>query len=242
MTTFLFFLFMLNPLPWTLCLSEDGKALLLFKTNLTPDSQALLSSWNASAQSPCPWTGISCNRFQRVTTVDLPSLGLDGTIHPNISALGYLRRLDLSNNLLKGSIPLSVGNLRNLQELILGTNYLSGTIPAELGNLTQLTSLSLSVNNFNGSIPSQLAKCRNLSFIDLGNNFLESIPPEFGNMQSLKHLSLYINSLTGEFPLFLTGCRNLEALDGPQPKLSTRRRFIGAGRNAKTVLAKSDVE
>ena len=169
-TLFFFLLFMVNGLPWAVCLSEDGKALLLFKRNLTPDSQTLLGSWNASEQSPCAWTGISCDRFQRVKAVDLPSLGLEGTIHSNISSLVSLRRLDLSSNVFTGNIPLSLGNLRNLQELKLDTNALSGTIPAELGNLTQLTSLSLFSNNLNGSIPSQLANCRNLSGNHLGNN------------------------------------------------------------------------
>jgi len=185
MMTFLLLLFMVNPFPWTLCLSEDSKALLIFKRNLTPDSQTLLSSWNASAQSLCTWIGTGCDRFQRVTIVDLPSLDLDGTIHPNISTLGYLRRLDLKKNMLKGNIPLSLDNLINLQQLLLETNYLSGTIHAKLGNLTQLIIMSLFITNFNSSIPSQLKKCQNLSLIDLGNNFIESIPPKFGDMQSL---------------------------------------------------------
>jgi hypothetical protein len=97
-------------------------------------NQSILQSWvapanaNSSTLSPCQWRGITCDDAGNVTQINLPNVGLTGTLqYLDFSSLTNLLRLDLRENQLTGTIPSSIGTLYKLQYLDLATNFLYGT-------------------------------------------------------------------------------------------------------------------
>ncbi|KAL9272656.1 LRR receptor-like serine/threonine-protein kinase FEI 1-like protein, partial [Drosera capensis] len=141
--------------------------LLEFKSTLN-DTKDILGDWKDTDESPCNWTGISCNlQDQSVTSINLPYMQLGGIISPIIGKLDRLQRLALHENSLHGTIPNEIANCSDLRALYLRANYLQGGIPSEIGNLSSLTILNLSTNFFSGEIPDfgALSAFGNSSFI-----------------------------------------------------------------------------
>ncbi|XP_027344323.1 LRR receptor-like serine/threonine-protein kinase IOS1 [Abrus precatorius] len=107
--------------------------------------------WQGDPCSPVAylWDGLNCtygaNDYPRITTVNLSSSGLSGTINPSISNLTMLEKLDLSNNSLNGKIPDFLSRLQQLKIINLENNNLSGSIPSALIEKSKDGSLSLSV-------------------------------------------------------------------------------------------------
>ncbi|KAJ0105643.1 hypothetical protein Patl1_17868 [Pistacia atlantica] len=125
----------------SLALTQDGLTLLEIKNTLN-DSRNLLVNWQATDETPCKWTGISCHTHdQRVRSINLPYMQLGGTISPSIGKLNRLQRLALHQNSLHGFIPNEITNCTELRALYLRANYLQGGIPANIGNLSFLTIL-----------------------------------------------------------------------------------------------------
>ncbi|CAI9778310.1 unnamed protein product [Fraxinus pennsylvanica] len=89
----------------------------------------LASQW--AGNDPCqgPWWGITCSPKHQVSVINLPKLGLNGTLSP------------------------SLVNLPSLLEIRLGGNNLHGTVPANLTLLRSLRLMDLSGNNFNQPLP-----------------------------------------------------------------------------------------
>nr|GMD29300.1 probable LRR receptor-like serine/threonine-protein kinase At3g47570 [Ipomoea batatas] len=85
----------------------DRLALLEFKHRISsddPNGVEVLNSWNASVHH-CGWQGVTCgHRHRRVVGLELPEMGLVGTISPRIGNLTFLRLLGLSGNNLYGQI------------------------------------------------------------------------------------------------------------------------------------------
>ena len=159
------------------------------------------------------WHGVTTDSNGRVTSLELTSNQLSGTIPPTLGNLTNLTVLDLWGNQLSGSIPSELGNLTNLTFLNFWENQLSGSIPSELGNLTNLTYLLLGVNQLSGSIPSELGNLSNLTELFLHTNQLSgSIPSQLGNLTNLTHLSLDSNQLSGSIPSELGNLSNLTFL------------------------------
>ncbi|MEN8221607.1 MAG: hypothetical protein ABFS56_35755, partial [Pseudomonadota bacterium] len=129
--------------------------------------------------NPCNWYGIYCSDGH-ITTIELSSNRLTGTIPPEVGNLTHLKKFNLDNNQLNGSIPIQISDLTKLMYLWLSFNQLSGSIPDELDTLTNLKDLRLENNQLNGSIPAQL-----------------------GSLEKLKYLHLDSNQLCGEIPLEL---------------------------------------
>ncbi|WP_166404777.1 leucine-rich repeat domain-containing protein [Desulfonema ishimotonii] len=126
---------------------------------------------------------------------------------------GHVTSIDLSSNNLTGTIPPELGNLASLQKLYLYSNQLSGTIPPELGNLASLQRFDLTFNQLSGTIPPELGNLANLEYLALGHNELSgTIPPELGNLASLQVLYLPINKLSGTIPAELGNLASLEYL------------------------------
>jgi len=131
----------------------DQSALLAFKAHITFDPQNILAHNWSSETSFCNWIGVSCSLpRQRVTTLNLSSMGFIGTIPPQIGNLSFLRFLVLFNNSFHGYIPREIGDLRRLSTLHMGSNSFSGMIPESYGNLTKLQKLHLDRNNLTGTI------------------------------------------------------------------------------------------
>ncbi|KAJ3680746.1 hypothetical protein LUZ60_015235 [Juncus effusus] len=208
---FLFFHFSIAA---TSSVSEpDRLALLAFKSEISTDPSSSLVSWNESVPL-CEWTGITCNKDERVTSVVLELMNLEGTLSPSLSNLTQLTTLRLSGNEFTGQIPTSIGNLSYLNVLNLSSNGLVGTIPVELYNLSNLTFLNLSYNSFTGSISPLFINFRNLTYLSLSsNNLTGEIPAQLGDLKSLTSLKLSNNQLDSVIPPSLGNLSQLKTLD-----------------------------
>jgi len=70
-----------------------------------------------SSKSECDWYGVGCDSDGRITSLQLSSNNLQGTIENSLGALKGLQQLVLGGNELVGSIPLGVWTLPMLREL-----------------------------------------------------------------------------------------------------------------------------
>ncbi|XP_056161989.1 probable leucine-rich repeat receptor-like protein kinase At1g35710 [Syzygium oleosum] len=199
---------------------DEAEALLNWKSALDNHSQSLLSSWHGN--SPCGFTGVSCNDYGVVAHLNLSYLGLRGTLDGlDFSRLTNVVSLELGNNSIYGSIPSSVGNLSKLNSLDLCGNELSGDIPPSIGMLESLHSLSLCANNLSGHILQEIGRLDSLLKLDLSINALTgSIPASLGNLSSLNYLYLWKNQLSGFIPISLGKLGNLIEFDISQNNIS----------------------
>ncbi|CAA7404575.1 unnamed protein product [Spirodela intermedia] len=132
-------------------------------------------NWQGSDPCSSQWTGVGC-RDNRVVSIRLSSIGLEGTLSGDIESLTELEILqvpiflDLSYNKgLTGNLPAAIGNLRQLTDLSLNSNQFTGGIPSSLGKLSKLYWL-LDKNNFTGIIPPTLGLVKALEVVRLRNN------------------------------------------------------------------------
>eukprot|EP00253_Pinus_taeda_P018223 PITA_18223 len=172
----------------------------------------------------CNWSAVTCSHrhpLDRVTTLNLTAMGLQGTISPALGNLSFLHSLDLSRNKLHGHIPLQLGRLFRLRTLTLSFNQLDGSIPMELGSLTRLQFLNLAVNSLTGTIPSFIGNFSSLTVLALGRNSLTgAIPQQLGLLTGLETLELSENELSGSIPTSLSNISTLTHLDIFSNKLS----------------------
>ncbi|XP_047066338.1 leucine-rich repeat receptor protein kinase HPCA1-like [Lolium rigidum] len=170
------------------------------------------STWTSSGD-PCDgsWDGIMCSN-ERITSLRVASVNLQGTMSDSIGQLSQLVFLDLSYNTgLTGPLPASIGNLVQLTTLILPGCSFNGGIPKELGNLLKMSFLALNSNQFTGTIPASLGLLSNLYWLDVADNKLTgSLPISTGTAPGLdmltrtQHFHFSKNQLSGP----LTGLFN----------------------------------
>ncbi|KAK4788050.1 hypothetical protein SAY86_019369 [Trapa natans] len=210
--------------------NTDRESLLAFRSSVF-DPHDALSAWNLSV-SHCLWAGVSCSSpsssagdRSRVTSLDLPSLRLSGTIPPHLSNLTSLERLNLYNNSFYGKIPTSLANLSSVRTVILARNSISGSLPPELGSLRNLRVLDVSINGLTGEIPRSYGNLSALTTLSLVQNKISGelwddlrtlgslvrvetaqniltgeLPPWLFNISSLQYISVTENNLTGKLP------------------------------------------
>ncbi|KAG8638870.1 LRR receptor-like serine/threonine-protein kinase FEI 2 isoform X1 [Manihot esculenta] len=177
----------------SLALTEDGLALLEIKSTLN-DSRNILGDWQATDESPCKWTGISCHPHdQRVSSINLPYMQLGGNISPSIGKLSRLQRLALHQNSLNGIIPYELTNCTELRAVYLRANHLQGGIPSDIGNLSHLTILDLSSNMLKGAIPSSIGRLTRLRLLNLSTNYFSGEIPDFGALSTFGNSSFIGN-------------------------------------------------
>nr|CAD1843099.1 unnamed protein product [Ananas comosus var. bracteatus] len=158
--------------------TADCRTLLTVKSQLS-DPLGALSSWSNKSLHCCEWHGVTCGMQHpnRVTSLDLDSYGIIGTISPYIANLTFLRRIHLPNNQLHGHIPQELGHLSRLRYLNLSMNSLEGELPPTVSHCSLLQTISLRDNKLQGPIPSNLSHCLNLEIVSLSNNmFAGEIP------------------------------------------------------------------
>jgi Leucine-rich repeat (LRR) protein len=198
--------------------TTDLRALLSFKAHITGDPEGALSSWG-NLTDFCGWRGVACHSLRhprRVTSLELTSSGLSGTVSPYLANLTFLRRLDLSSNLFSGTIPPELGFLRRLSGLILRDNILQGEIPSSLTHCNRLRVLILEHNSLVEEIPSNFSHCRDLEVFDVGvNNLTGHTHPlliGLASLSNLKRLRIYTNNLVGTIPSSLGNLTSLVIL------------------------------
>ncbi|XP_058209410.1 probable LRR receptor-like serine/threonine-protein kinase At3g47570 [Rhododendron vialii] len=192
----------------------DFHALLAFKSNIFPEYQQALSSWNESLHF-CHWEGVKCgSRHERVTVIDLTSRGLTGSLSPYIGNLSFLRELSLSDNNFIGEVPIELGNLFRLQILNLSLNGLEGTIQTSLSHCSNLMFLNVGGNKLVGEFPKELpySMPKLVSLYVEENNLTGGIHPLIGNLTSLIKFSAAANPLGGSIPNALGQLKSLREL------------------------------
>ena len=141
--------------------------------------------WNAAPASDtfppewCAFYGVTCD-------MDYGS-----------ASLYSVTSIELSSKGLQGTLPNSIGSLTSLLHLAFGGNYLTGTIPSSIGSMSSLTQLTLNNNLLTGSIPSSISSLTQLVIIYMDNNQLTGTIPSLSLLNSLYRLLLTGNYLTG---------------------------------------------
>ena len=183
-------------------INTDLSSLLTLKSHITPNPHnILIKNWTSEA-IVCSWIGVTCDsRYHRVTRLNISSMGLVGTIPPEIGNLYFLVSLDMSENSFHGPIPPSIFNMSSLEVLNLRNNSLSSSLPFDMckHNMRRLKRLRISYNELHGEIPSSLGQCSKLEYISLYNNSLSGhLPTQIGSITLLQFLSFGGNNFKGK--------------------------------------------
>jgi hypothetical protein len=141
-----------------------------------------------------------------VTQLQLPRLGLQGTLPGQLAQLPSLALLDLSGNAFEGGIPeawLQRDSFPSLTTALLGGNKLGGA-PLPSGLLSLATQrIDVGSNRFNGSLPANWSSS-SLVDLDLRDNQLTgTLPANWGGdavLPQLALLHLQGNKLSGLVP------------------------------------------
>ncbi|KAK1268036.1 Protein STRUBBELIG-RECEPTOR FAMILY 8 [Acorus gramineus] len=178
-----------------------------------------LTGWKSSGD-PCgeSWKGVSCEA-SAVIAVQLPGLGLSGTLGYLLSDLLSLRTLDLSNNNIHDTIPYQLPP--NLTYLNLASNKFSGNLPFSISTMASLTYLDVSFNNLAGNLPDSFSSLSNLSSLFLQNNQLTGPVNVLSNLD-LTNLNIANNHFDGWIPQEFKSIPNLMIVgnsfnSGPAP-------------------------
>eukprot|EP00850_Spirogloea_muscicola_P003976 SM000016S01964 [mRNA] locus=s16:925125:939965:- [translate_table: standard] len=170
-----------------------------------------LNWYSSNAVDPCagcPYgcilTGLGCDSFGHVTTLDLSSLyNAGGRPFPmTLANFTTLQQLYLEDSSLQGPIPAFVtSTLLLLTSLYLNSNQLTGPIPADVGNLDLLSNLDVSDNLLTGALPATLTGCISLSSLSVASNVLSGPVPAFvAAFGNYTYVYMNDNEFTGQIP------------------------------------------
>ncbi|XP_020592678.1 receptor kinase-like protein Xa21 [Phalaenopsis equestris] len=216
--------------------NTDYKSLIAFKKQFLKQSDVnsstiFSSSWNATNHF-CSWEGVTCGykHRDRVTALDLRSVGLAGPLPPSILNLTFLRRLDLSFNRLYGEIPPILACLPRLQHLNLSFNSFDGDIDAILtmNHSSVLQVLDLDSNHMiTGKIPLVINSFSPLKYLSLSNNdIVGTIPPSLTNLSVLESFYAFSNHLEGGIPPEIGVLHNLKDFNVADNKLTEALEYL----------------
>ncbi|KAI3945303.1 hypothetical protein MKX01_035064 [Papaver californicum] len=137
-----------------LSLNDEGISLLRFRERVGRDPYGVLLNWKFSddAHNPCSWFGVKCSNDDKVISLDLKDLSLEGTLAPEICNLVYMKSIILRNNSFSGIIPIGIGELKELKVLDLGFNNFDEPLPSNLGDNLSLVILLVDSNKNLGDI------------------------------------------------------------------------------------------
>ncbi|KAL0886244.1 hypothetical protein Bca101_010227 [Brassica carinata] len=175
----------------------DASALQAMKADWTKYPE----SWKGADPCGTNWVGITCTN-DRVVSISLGNLDVEGKLSSDIATLSELQILDLSYNTeLTGPLPSNIGELKKLKNLILVACSFTGQIPESIGDLEQLIYLLFDGNNLTGEIPDTLSLVKTLTVLRLDRNKLSgNIPTSLNNLTNLQELYLANNEFTGSLP------------------------------------------
>ena len=158
------------------------------------------------------WAGVTMwSNVDRVGLINLQNNGLNGSLPADISKIGGLGYLRLSDNTdLTGPIPDTIGQLRYLRWLHLHDTSITGPFPSTLTQLADLEQLFVRSDEFMGTIPAGLTGLKKLKHIDISVGSLTgTVPAAFGEMEQLEQLYLS-GGLTGGIPSEIGMLRKLQ--------------------------------
>jgi hypothetical protein len=223
-----------------------------FSTKMYSEASSQKHNWSfdddAGGSSYCNFTGITCDQNGLVTTLELNSTCLAGTLPDVYESFPSLRRLRLFNNSIQGTVPDSLLLSPTLQLLNLGQNLLSGTFPRVIS--PAVSRFSVHRNAISGTIPSSLCSMTNLVVLDISQltRMRGSIPDCFGELTALSVLRLTNIGLTGTVPAELCAERNMNGLipnlfgcDGIACPSGTFQRAVGRQAKDETPCIHCDV-
>ncbi|ERN14212.1 receptor-like protein kinase HSL1 [Amborella trichopoda] len=194
----LLFLFLYLFFSLATSLNRDGQILLRLRACLS-DPNGVFASWDGANDTPCNWTGISCNPItSAVEAINLDNLNLSGDFPAMACQIPTLKNLSLGdNNLGNGISQRDISLCFRLHYLNLGYNIFSGPLPEFLPEFAELRWLNLSGCNFSGDIPASFGQFPRLQNLTLGNNLLNgTIPPFLTNLTDLIALEIGYNPFT----------------------------------------------
>ncbi|CAB9515570.1 Leucine Rich Repeat [Seminavis robusta] len=170
---------------------------------------------------------VICNDDDIVRLISVTEQGgMKGSVPIELSLLGSLQGLDLSDNVLQtnltdllpiihmpegfqsleaihctncrleGSLPPELWDWTNLRVLWLQENSLTGTISTAIQQLSRLRALELFDNKLSGPIPSEVGLVTSLKNLGLRLNSLTSVPSELGLLTNLVDLGLGDNEMS----------------------------------------------
>uniref|UniRef100_M1BE11 Kinase n=1 Tax=Solanum tuberosum TaxID=4113 RepID=M1BE11_SOLTU len=174
---------------------NDLQALQVLYASLNSPSQ--LSNWKSNGGDPCgeSWKGITC-QASSIVSIQIPDLGLNGTLGYMLNGLTSLKNLDMSGNNIHDSIPYQLPP--NLTSLNLANNNISGNIPYSFAGMVTLSYLNLSHNSLSQTIGELFTNHSDLGALDLSsNNFSGDLPSSFSSLTNLSILHLENNQLSG---------------------------------------------
>ncbi|KAL3576207.1 hypothetical protein D5086_021490, partial [Populus alba] len=186
------------------------------KKHITFDPGNILADNWSTATSFCSWIGVTCSAgHQRVTSLNLYSMRLEGTLPPQVGNLSFLVSINLSNNSFHGYLPRELTHLHRLKDMNLAYNNFGGDIPSSwFAMLPQLQHLFLTNNSLAGSIPSSLFNVTSLETLNLEGNFIEgNISEEIRNLSNLKILDLGHNHFSGVISPILFSMPSLQLIN-----------------------------
>ncbi|XP_071725581.1 uncharacterized protein [Rutidosis leptorrhynchoides] len=190
--------------------STDFDALVTLKQGFDSIPYSI-NTWNSSnPTSVCSWVGIKCLQ-NRVISLNLSNMRIQGSVSPVFSSLDRLTELSLDGNNFTGEFNPS--NLTSLRFLNISNNAFSGGLDWNYLNLPNLEVLDVYNNNFSNPLPTGITTLKKLKYLDLGGNyFYGKIPEIYGNLVSLEYLSLAGNDLHGKIPIQFGNLTNLKEI------------------------------
>ncbi|KAK4427506.1 protein STRUBBELIG-RECEPTOR FAMILY 5 [Sesamum alatum] len=179
------------------CKTDDSDVSALNVMYTSMNSPSGLDGWKSSGGDPCgeSWKGVLCSG-SKVTEINLPGLGLTGSIGYKLSDLKSVTRLDLSQNSFNGSVPYQLPP--NLQAIDLSENQFDGNVPYSISAMTDIKEIDLHNNKLNGQLSDMFGNLSKLTTMDLSSNSLSGeLPQSFKNLSSLSTLRLQDNQFKG---------------------------------------------
>ncbi|CAL4968478.1 unnamed protein product [Urochloa decumbens] len=193
--------------------SRDATAIAEFTKHLSNPPPSWVHGGDACSGN---YVGINCDRYGRVTGINLTDMGLSGTLTSLVSTLRALEFLELGGNRLTGAIP-SLAGMVSLTRLVLRGNSFSSVpfdffngltslmyldmddlplepwvIPDAIGECTELQLLSASNVSITGELPATLANLKSLAMLWLSYNYIRgSLPPWVAKLRSLEIVGLH---------------------------------------------------
>ncbi|PRP83292.1 hypothetical protein PROFUN_09504 [Planoprotostelium fungivorum] len=185
-------MFLVVAILFSACAALERDLLLDIYHNTGGEAWRNNTGWADTNQNECLFYGVTCDSDGNITSLDLSSNLLSGSIPAGLDQLTHLVHLNLSNNAgLTGDLP-DLSNLTSLKSIDLSHTQLTNPTEwlkraAAFGSLAQLEVLNLHGTQMWSDYPSGFLEMKNLTVFDIGGSKLS------GDINSLAQM---INSIT----------------------------------------------